>query len=163
MGAFHSFCVLYTQYLLCPNLQTNTLNFMGKRASKPEYIFDTTLIDCELKKLQPLRFVMVYKTPLEPVWDFVVSKYHYLGYNMMIGPRVKYLIFSGTTLLAAISFNQAAYKVGLRDCFIGWREEQRKQQLTLILNNNRFLILPWDNVSYCTSPSISLNQQTHKM
>ena len=124
---------------------------MGKRASKPEYIFDTTLIDCELKKLQPLRFVMVYKTPLEPVWDFVVSKYHYLGYNMMIGPRVKYLIFSGTTLLAAISFNQAAYKVGLRDCFIGWREEQRKQQLTLILNNNRFLILPWVQVKNLAS------------
>ena len=88
---------------------------MRKRASKPEYIFDSTLIDCELKKLQPLRFVMIYKTPLEPVWDFVVSKYHYLGYNMMIGPRVKYLIFSGTILLAAISFNQAAYKGARRD------------------------------------------------
>lgn len=128
---------------------------MARRASRPEFIFDTALIDCELNKLQPLRFVMVYKTALEQVWDFAVSKYHYLGYDMMIGPRLKYLVFSGTIPLAAISFNQAAYKVGLRDCFIGWNEAQKNRQLSLILNNNRFLILPWVKVKNLASHILS--------
>lgn len=128
---------------------------MRKRATEKEYILDTTPITCGLKNLLPLRFVMVYKTPLEPVWDFVVSKYHYLGYDMMFGPRVKYLIFSRMTLLAAISFNQASYKVGSRDSFIGWSDEQRLKYLPLIVNNNRFLVLQWVNVKNLASHILS--------
>jgi len=37
---------------------------MARRASRPEFVFDTDPIACELKELLPLRFVMVYKTPL---------------------------------------------------------------------------------------------------
>jgi SRSO17 transposase len=128
---------------------------MRKRADEKEYVLDTTPITCGLRDLLPLRFVMVYKTPLEPVWDFVVSKYHYLGYDMMFGPRVKYLVFSRMTLLAAISFNQASYKVGSRDSFIGWSDEQRLKYLPLIVNNNRFLILEWVRVKNLASHILS--------
>jgi len=133
---------------------------MGKRAQRTDYDFDKTPIECELRELYPLRFVLVSKTPLEPVWDYAVSEYHYLGYDMMIGPRLKYLVFSGILLLAAISFNQASYKVGRRDSYIGWNDEQRLKYLPLIINNNRFLILPWVKVknlaSHILSQSIKL-------
>jgi SRSO17 transposase len=131
---------------------------MNKRATENEYDFNETPITCELTELQPIRIVMVSSTPLEPVWNYAVSKYHYLSYNQMIGPRLKYMVFSGIQLLAAISFNQASYKVGPRDSYIGWNDEQRLMYLPLVINNNRFLILPWVNVknlaSYILSQSI---------
>ena len=40
--------------------------------------------------------------------------------------------------IAAISYTQASYKLGMRDTFIGWSEEERKQQLPRVLNNNRY-------------------------
>lgn len=133
---------------------------MEKSANKTTFVFDKTPIDCKLKELQPLRFVLVSKTPLEPVWDYAVSEHHYLGYGMMIGPRLKYMVFSGHKFLAALSFNQAAYKVGSRDSYIGWSDEERMVFLPLLVNNNRFLVLPWVDVknlaSHVLSQSIKL-------
>ncbi|MDR2571740.1 MAG: IS701 family transposase [Oscillospiraceae bacterium] len=133
---------------------------MKSRVSRTEYVFDKTPVECELNILQPLRFVMVSKTPLESVWDYAVSEYHYLGYNMMFGPRLKYMVFYGLHFLAALSFNQASYKVGPRDNYIGWDDEQRLTHLPMIINNNRFLILPWVKVknlaSHVLSQSIKL-------
>jgi hypothetical protein len=34
----------------------------------------------------------------------------------------------------------------LRDQWIGWNQEQRAQNLQLVVNNSRFLILPWIRV-----------------
>ena len=154
-GRIWQFRAQHAFWYLCPNLLTKFQYIMGKKAARTEYIFDTTPIECGLSDLQPLRFVMVYKTPLEPVWDCAVSKYHYLGYDMMIGPRLKYMVFSGTRFLAAASFNQASYKVGSRDSFIGWSDEQRLKFLPFIINNNRFLILPWVKVKNLASHVLS--------
>ena len=43
-----------------------------------------------------------------------------------------------------------------RDQWIGWNEDERKQRLNLILNNNRFLILPWVNIKNLASTVLSL-------
>lgn len=49
-------------------------------------------------------------------------------------------------LLAALGFGAAAWTVAPRDKFIGWTPEQRKRNLRLVVNNARFLILPWVSV-----------------
>ncbi|MCL2026780.1 MAG: IS701 family transposase [Leptospirales bacterium] len=128
---------------------------MKKSIVKTDFKFDKTPIECTLPELQPLKFVLASKTPLEPVWDYAVSEYHYLGYDMMIGPRLKYVVFSEKKFIAAFSFNQAAYKIGSRDSYIGWNDEQRIKFLPLIINNNRFLILPWVNVKNLASHILS--------
>jgi hypothetical protein len=128
---------------------------MSRKTERPEFEFDKTPIDCELWELMPLRFVSVSGTPLEGVWDYAVSEYHYLRYDKMIGPRLKYLVFSDLRILSAVSFGQASYKVGCRDKFIGWDEVQRKKSLPRVINNNRFLILPWVNVKNLASHVLS--------
>jgi hypothetical protein len=50
---------------------------------------------------------------------------------------------SSGDLLAALGFAAAAWKVAPRDSFIGWSAQQRSSNLHLIVNNARFLILPW--------------------
>ena len=45
--------------------------------------------------------------------------------------------------MALISFGASAWKLAQRERFIGWQEPQRLKNLQLVVNNARFLILPW--------------------
>jgi hypothetical protein len=56
---------------------------------------------------------------------------------------VRYLVESDAGLLAVIGFGASAWKIAPRDEWIGWSEAQRKTRLHLVVNNARFLILPW--------------------
>ena len=42
-----------------------------------------------------------------------------------------------------MGFGSAAWKVAPRDTFIGWSSELRERHLHLVVNQTRFLILPW--------------------
>ncbi|MDI6782420.1 MAG: DUF4338 domain-containing protein, partial [bacterium] len=57
--------------------------------------------------------------------------------------QMRYLVYSGDCLLAALGFGASAWSVAARDEFIGWSQQQRERNLHLIVNNARFLILPW--------------------
>ncbi len=46
-------------------------------------------------------------------------------------------------MLALLGFGAAAWTTAPRDEYIGWDAETRKRNLHLIINNARFLILPW--------------------
>ena len=99
-----------------------------------------------LKEMLPLEFKLARQNELEPLWNELVRSYHYLGHGRMPGANLKYLAFSGNRPLAALSFRAASLKLGTRDCYIGWSEEQRKKHLAQLANNNRFLVLPWVRV-----------------
>ena len=45
-----------------------------------------------------------------------------------------------------IGFGASAWKAAARDRFIGWSVAQREARLHLVVNNARFLILPWVQV-----------------
>jgi hypothetical protein len=47
--------------------------------------------------------------------------------------------------IALLSFGAASWKVSCRDHWVGWEAEQREQRLPWIINNTRYLILPWVN------------------
>jgi len=120
-------------------------------------IDDTPLVE-EIHEIKSvLKIELVSRTEQVTLWNQLVKSYHYLGYNKTIGPRVKYLVWFNERPIAAISYNQAAYRLGVRDTFIGWNEEERKKQLTHVLNNNRFLILPWVHVKNLASHLIALS------
>lgn len=120
-------------------------------------IDDTPFVEEILNIKSALRIELVSRTEQEALWNQLVKLYHYLGYNKMIGPRVKYLVWFNDRPIAALSYTQAAYKLGVRDTFIGWSEEERKRFLPHVLNNNRFLILPWVQVKNLASHLISLS------
>ena len=103
-------------------------------------------IEGNVKDIRPIKIQMVRKTSLEPLWNELVSQYHYLGHRKMPGASLKYLAFSNDVPIAALSFRSASLGLKPRDCFIGWSKEQRRQHLLKLANNNRFLILPWVKV-----------------
>lgn len=77
------------------------------------------------------------------LWNEYVARYHYLGYTPMSGSQLRYNVFAGEQLVACISFGACAWKLKARERFIGWSEEQRQRNLQLVVNNARFLVLPW--------------------
>jgi len=77
------------------------------------------------------------------LWNELIERYHYLGYKPLAGAQLRYLVFSGPDLLALLGFGASAWKVAARDRFIGWSPEQRLANLQRVVNNARFLILPW--------------------
>lgn len=77
------------------------------------------------------------------LWNEYIQRYHYLGYTPLPGAQLRYFIIRNEQVLALLGFGASAWQVAPRDSFIGWDHEQRRKGLPLIVNNARFLILPW--------------------
>jgi hypothetical protein len=120
-----------------------------------DFYLDARPLIGKLKEFQPLEIHNVNKTQLEPIWDYMVKNYHYLGYDNMIGPRIKYLVLYKDTPIAALSYNRASLTVGVRDSFIGWDTRQKHDLLPHVVNNNCFLILPWIKIKNLASHLLS--------
>lgn len=77
------------------------------------------------------------------LWNEYIDRYHYLGYTPFAGAQMRYFVYSGNDLIALSGYSACAWRVAPRDWYIGWSEEKRKENLHLVVNNARFLILPW--------------------
>jgi hypothetical protein len=125
---------------------------LSRRATQPRarpQLLPTPATDpqsaiCEpVHALPPLSLQIVTAGPHSRRWNEYIARYHYLGYTPLAGAQMRYNIFAGQQLVALISFGASAWKLASRDGFIGWDQDQRKRHLQLVVNNARFLILPW--------------------
>ncbi|MBE3101220.1 MAG: DUF4338 domain-containing protein [Firmicutes bacterium] len=103
-----------------------------------EFFIDQQPIIGTVRDFRPFDIIKVNTKEQEYLWDFMVRTWHYLGYKSMIGPRIKYLVMYQYKPIAAISFNQAALKISVRDNWIGLNHENILKILPHILNNNRY-------------------------
>lgn len=90
-----------------------------------------------------------------------IDRYHYLGYRVPYGAQLRYFVRSRregeqARILACLLFTSAAWKMAPRDRYIGWDEAARPAGLTRIVNNSRFLILPWVRIPNLASHVLSL-------
>ena len=111
---------------------------------------------CPVNRLPHLQLQMVNKTN-SSLWNEYVERYHYLGYTPLPGAQLRYFITANGQILALTGFGAAAWQTSPRDKFIGWDHEQRKRNLHLIVNNARFLILPWVQSKNLASKILALN------
>lgn len=115
-------------------------------------------INLSVRELMPIELKRVTNPPQSKLWRELIHRYHYLGYTPLPGAQIRYLIYSGAYgfLLGAISFSASAWKVKPRDEWIGWSPTQREAGLHLVINNSRFLILPWVHSKNLASKVLSL-------
>jgi hypothetical protein len=118
----------------------------------------TDNIHCSLKDLTPLRISLINPGQQNAaLYRCLLSRYHYIGYKNSVGENMKYLLRDRHGRpLACLLFGSAAWKTGGRDTLIGWSPPVREQNLQLITNNTRFLILPWVKVPCLASHVLSL-------
>lgn len=117
----------------------------------------TAPIDSPLSSLQPAQLQVAHSSGLRRRIRQLLSQYHYRGFNGAVGENVQYLASDvAGRELAVMVFGAGAWKVAVRDQFIGWSVEQRQQRLGWITNQQRFLILPWVRVPHLASHLLAL-------
>ncbi len=91
------------------------------------------------------------------LWKALMEAYHYLGSGPLCGAQMRYLIQSEYYgWLGGLAFSAAAWRLEARDRWIGWSEESRKEHLSRVVCNSRFLILPQVQISNLASRVLSL-------
>lgn len=128
-----------------------------KKADRRAYSIDSTEMTGAISEFSSLIIKMVRLTPDEGLWDYLVDRHHYLGAPWIVGSYLKYLAYLDDRLVACLGWGSAAWKVADRDRLIGWDSRTREANLHKVVNNVRFLILPWVNVRHLASKVLALN------
>lgn len=88
-----------------------------------------------------------------------VGRHHYLGHKVPFGAHLRYLLYAcrpERTVVGCIQFSSAAWRMAVRDAWIGWDDATRRRKLPQVVNNSRFLLLPWVRVKNLASTMLSL-------
>jgi hypothetical protein len=112
-----------------------------------------------LRDVAPVTLVRVDTREARQLWYEYVDRYHYLGYRIPFGASMRYFIESrkgDPKVLGCLQFSSAAWRMAPRDRWIGWDNQQRTRNLQRIVNNSRFLLLPWVQVRNLASHVLSL-------
>jgi len=119
----------------------------------PKYLkLNENTLSALLKPLKSqIHIKQVRGTKKEKDFNGIIEKHHYLGYHQGAGEQLKYLIYLNERIIACIGFGCSAYKVSCRDNYIGWNEKQKAENLKKVVNNSRFLILPWVHIPHLAS------------
>lgn len=108
-------------------------------------------------RLTGLRLKSVESKADSRLWNEAIARFHYLGYAPLPGAQQRYLVDSDHGLLGVIGFGASAWKVAARDTWIGWTSEQRRARLHRVVNNARFLLLPWARVRNLASRTLAMS------
>ena len=92
-------------------------------------------------------------------WRTCMQRYHMLGHSEGYGARLKYFIQTEGKDIGCLQFTASAWALSARDKWIGWTEKDKKARLHLVINNSRFLVLPWVHVNNLGSRVLSLAAQ----
>ncbi len=102
----------------------------------------------------PLQIVRVTTSDERLLFRELVGRHHYLGHAVPFGAHVRYLVSvtrPQPQVVACAQFSSAAWRMASRDAWIGWDDATRARQLPRVINNSRFLILPWVRVKNLAS------------
>ena len=92
----------------------------------------------------------------EKKYKELMQKHHYLGFVPKIGETIWYIASIDNEWVSLLGFSASALKCKVRDEWIGWSYRHQFGRLKLIVNNNRFLILPGWHIKNLASCIISM-------
>lgn len=83
------------------------------------------------------------------VFRELVGRYHYRGHAVPFGAHLRYLVYAAhpaRVVVGCVQFSSPAWRLAVRDRWIGWDEAARRRNLQRVVTNSRFLLLPWVRV-----------------
>jgi hypothetical protein len=125
--------------------------------SEPESVLMRPLVGC-----LPLELDLISNGDARNLFRQYIQRYHYLGYKVPCGAQLRYFVRSrplSNRIVACLLFTSAALKIEPRDRWVDWSDQARKCNLPRVINNSRFLILPWIQVRELASKILSLAAQ----
>ena len=138
--------------LPAPRHKVNPSRSFARRTAQAE---PRGRLEASVQALGALRLAQVQRTD-SALWNEYIDRYHYLGYKPLPGAQLRYFATAGDRVVGLFGFGAAAWKTGPRDVWIGWSREQRQRNLGGVVNNARFLILPWIRVPGLASKLLSM-------
>lgn len=116
-------------------------------------------LETELAEIGGLNLRVVDGEADRRQWRDLVDRHHYLGCRVPFGAHLRYLIEISSPRLAVVAclqFSSPAWRLGARDQWIGWSDDERRRGLQRIVCNSRFLVLPSVRVRNLASRILSL-------
>ncbi|MDA2924220.1 DUF4338 domain-containing protein, partial [Acidobacteria bacterium AH-259-L09] len=96
--------------------------------------------------VRPVVFEALDSDQERGLWRELVGRYHYLGHKVPFGAQLRYFVRVSRppgTVVGCVQLSSPAWKIAPRDGWIGWDEPTRRRNLQRIVNQSRFLLLPW--------------------
>jgi hypothetical protein len=118
----------------------------SRRADVSGFCCEPAPVGCTVSECEPLELALVEGQAESRRWREQVERHHYLGCRVPFGAHLRYWVRNRERELACLLWTSPAWKMQARDEWIGWSDEQRRRNLQSIVNNSRFLILPWVRV-----------------
>lgn len=140
----------------------NTRSAM-KKIQKTELTDAQPVISVKLSALSPIILERVETKEERQLWYEYVDRYHYLGHQQPFGAQLRYFIkteWMNGIILGCLQYSSPAWRMTPRDTWITWDDNQRERNLQKIINNSRFLILPWVKVKNLASTVLALAAKT---
>jgi hypothetical protein len=134
-----------------------TKNKGPQRVDISQEFFEPDPVECTAGECEPLELAVVQGPVEGRVWREHMERHHYLGCRVPFGANLRYWVRNRDRELACLLWTSPAWKMQPRDAWIGWNDEQRKRNLQCIVNNGRFLILPWVRVKGLASKILGLS------
>jgi len=88
----------------------------------------------------------------------LVDRHHPLGYKVPFGAHLEYLVWiqrPAPAVAGCLQFSSAAWRIQARDRWIGWDDSTRARHLQRVVNNSRFLLLPWVHIKNLASATLA--------
>lgn len=85
----------------------------------------------------------IYSKSEISLWKEYIDRYHPEKYTPPRGSNLRYMIKCRAHVLGCMMFSPSAWALEDRDNWIGWTAQDRSQRLIYVLNNSRFLLMPW--------------------
>lgn len=120
-------------------------------------------LNAPLGELTPLSLELVRSPEHRQLWRELVGRYHYQGHAVPYGAHLRYLVSvtrPTVQLIGCLQFSSAAWRLATRDQWIGWDDELRARKLQQVINNSRFLVLPWVQVRNLASAVLARAART---
>lgn len=112
----------------------------------------------ELAAFTPLTLTRVQSKEQHELWRELIGRYHPQGHAVAYGAQLRYLIELArpqVQVVGCLQFSSPAWRIAVRDTWIGWDDNQRARALQHIVNNSRFLLLPWIEVRHLASATLA--------
>ncbi len=138
--------------------QLRKLGGRGPRRADPSRPYlEPAPVECAASECEPLELALVEGQAESRRWREQVERYHYLGCRVPFGANLRYWVRNRDRDLACLLWTSPAWKMQARDAWIAWSDKQRQRNLQWIVNNGRFLILPWVRVKGLASKILALS------
>ncbi len=117
------------------------------------------LVEGDVGHVAPIMLEPVRDPPQRHLFRELVGRYHYLGHAVPFGAHLRYVVWASQparAVVGCLQFSSPAWRMAVRDQWIGWDDATRRRNLQRVINNSRFLILPWVRVRNLASTVLAL-------